>query len=105
MKLSTSDNGFRVRRLYGDDKSQQYSSTAFSSIALKPDFSNASIRFDLPSILSYNVPFGILYKSEACVNRIFCLTTDEMASRNCVGVQDGAFNFIPRDDAFPIKLE
>lgn len=50
------------------------------------------MRFDLPKMLSYSVPFGILYFIEACVNRIFCRTTESMASRNWSAVHDGAFN-------------
>lgn len=65
-------NGFFVRRLYGDtDTSQQNSSTAFSASVSRPASSNTSILFAFPSILSYSVPFGILYRTEACVKRNF----------------------------------
>lgn len=81
-----------VRRLYGMTLvSQQKSSTASSSWASRPSSSKTNMRFDLPKMLSYNVPLGMLKWDEAWVKRIFCVTIELMASWRVSFDQEGAF--------------
>ncbi len=76
-------SGFFVRRLYGDvDMSQQYSRIVSSSSSFRPASSRICMRFDLPRMLSYSVPLGMLYWMDAWVNRNSWVTTEWIASRS-----------------------
>lgn len=99
-------SGFFVRRLYGGNESQQNSNINFSSDVLRPASSNTCIRFDLPNMLSYRVPFGILYRTDACVKRSFCVTTAFIASRNwaCVHVGGRSFRKLEYSEKYKLKI-